>query len=360
LQGETYGGAIYPQLARDDYMPLRMSPTTNNTLQLKISNELQEQQYTDFADLIVVTHSENTKVLSDEKGNLYEIANPQLPIAAWTGNNKDAMAPLLKKDDNTLLHFDDTLATDATNYLITKFNKPAGTQKGKLVLAIKNSYWLDYLYGEMAKSFGSYYNTYVKKQDKRPASELLQWAKDQKIPLEVSVKTKTGWQKIMDLTTIGPLATREIVVPLDLKNVEGSSVEVRLSSGFMFWEIDYAAIDFSGNNNFSVETISPSIATDETGKNVLPELNKKDGIYLEQPVPGNCVTLEYKGLEHHPNTVQTYILHTKGYYTHVRELKGSPKIAFLKQFKKPGGFPAYSLELYKKFSTTTMQSLVKN
>jgi hypothetical protein len=360
LQGETYGGAIYPQLARDDYMPLRMSPTTNNTLQLKISNELQEQQYTDFADLIVVTHSENTKVLSDEKGNLYEIADPQLPIAAWTGNNKDAMAPLLKKDDNTLLHFDDTLATDATNYLITKFNKPAGTQKGKLVLAIKNSYWLDYLYGEMAKSFGSYYNTYVKKQDKRPASELLQWAKDQKIPLEVSVKTKTGWQKIMDLTTIGPLATREIVVPLDLKNVEGSSVEVRLSSGFMFWEIDYAAIDFSGNNNFSVETISPSIATDETGKNVLPELNKKDGIYLEQPVPGNCVTLEYKGLEHHPNTVQTYILHTKGYYTHVRELKGSPKIAFLKQFKKPGGFPAYSLELYKKFSTTTMQSLVKN
>ena len=26
LQGEIYGGAIYPQLARDDYMPLRMQP----------------------------------------------------------------------------------------------------------------------------------------------------------------------------------------------------------------------------------------------------------------------------------------------------------------------------------------------
>ena len=125
------------------------------------------------------------------------------------------------------------------------------------------------------KVFGSYYNTYVKKQNRRPASELLQWAKDQKIPLEVSVKTKAGWQKVTDLTTIGPLATREIVVPLDLKNVEDSSVEVKLSSGFMFWEIDYAAIDFSEENDFSVETISPAIATDETGKNVLPELNKK-------------------------------------------------------------------------------------
>lgn len=360
LQGETYGGAIYPQLARDDYMPLRMTSTADNTLQLKISNELQEQQYTDFADLEVITHSEKIKVLADEKGNLYGIADPQSPVAAWTGNNKDALTPLLKKDDNTLLHFDDTLATDATNYVITKFNKPAGIQNGKLILAIKNSYWLDYLYGEMAKSFGSYYNTYVKKQYKKPAATLLQWAKDQKIPLEVSVKTKTGWQKMTDLTTIGPLATREIVVPLDLKNVEGSSVEIRLSSGFMFWEIDYAAIDFSEENNFSVETISPSVATDETGKDVLPLLNKKDGIYLEQPVPGNCVTLEYKCVPQRPNTTQTYILHTRGYYTHERDLKGSPNIAFLKQFKKPGGLASYSLELYKKFSTTTMQSLAKN
>src|SRR5207237_9778106 len=73
LQGEIYGGAIYPQMARDDYMPLRMKPTAEGTLQVKISNELKEKQYTDFADLLLITHSENTKVLSDEKGNLYEI-----------------------------------------------------------------------------------------------------------------------------------------------------------------------------------------------------------------------------------------------------------------------------------------------
>lgn len=360
LQGEIYGGAIYPQLARDDYMPLQMSSTANNTLQLKISNELQEQQYTDFADLLVVTHSTKTKVLSDEKGNLYGITEPQSPIAAWTGNNKDAVAPLLVNNDNTLLHFDDTLATDANNYVITKFNKPPGKQNAKLILAIKNSYWLDYLYGEVAKGFGKYYNTYLKKQFKKPASNLLQWAKEQKIPLEVLIKTKAGWQKMADLTTIGPLATREIVVPLDLKNVEGSSVEVRLQSGFMFWEIDYAAIDFSDDKKFSVTNILPSVATDENGKDVLPLLNKKDGIYLEQPIPGNCVTLEYKGLPNEPNTSQTYILHTKGYYIHKRELKGSLNIAFLKQFKKPGGLAAYSLDLYKKFGSTSMQSLVKN
>jgi hypothetical protein len=359
LQGEIYGGAIYPQLARDDYMPLRMQPLPNGSLQVKISNELKERQYTDFADLMIITHDKNSKVLSDEKGNLYSVTQPQSPVSAWTGNHKDALAPLLQKDDNTLLHFDDTLAANANNYVITEFNKPAGVQKGKLVLAIKNSYWLDYLYGEMAKGFGSYYGTFIKKQSKTPVATLLQWAKDQQLPLEVSIKTETGWKKITDITTTGPLATREVVVPVDLTNITGPSLEIRLSSGFMFWEIDYAAIDFSENKNFEIETVSPSIATDETGKNVLPELCKKDGVYLEQPVPGNAVTLEYKCKAQRPNTSQSYILHTKGYYTHIRDFKGAPKIAFLKQFKEPGGFPSYSLALYKKFRNTSMESLVK-
>ena len=360
LQGEIYGGAIYPQLTRDDYMPLRMQPAANGTLQVKISNELQERQYTDFADLLIVTHDKNSKVLSDEKGNLYEIKQPQSPVKAWTTNNGDALAPLLQANDNRLLHFDDTLATEAGNYVITKFTKPVNVQKAKLVLSIKNSYWLDYLYGEMAKGFGSYYNTYIKKQHKTPVEKLLKWTKDQKLPLEISIKTKDGWQKVTDLTTIGPLATREVVVPIDLSAINNETVEIKLSSGFMFWEIDYAAIDYSADKNFEVERVSPSVATDEAGKNVLLLLQKRDGIYLEQPVPGNMVTLQYKCKPQAANTSRSYILNTRGYYEHVRDFKGAPNISFLNQFKQPNAFPVFSLQLYKKFRTTSMQSLAKN
>ena len=127
----------------------------------------------------------------------------------------------------------------------------------------------------------------------------------------------------------------------------------------MFWEIDYAAMDFSEDKHFKVEILSPSIAIDETGKNVLPLLLNKDGIYLEQPVPGNVVTLEYKYKPISGNENQSYLLHSKGYYTHERDLKGPPKIAFLKQFKKAGAFPLYSLNLYKTFRNTNMASLAK-
>lgn len=40
LQGEIYGGAIYPQLARIDYLPLQMAPLSDGTLQVRISNDL--------------------------------------------------------------------------------------------------------------------------------------------------------------------------------------------------------------------------------------------------------------------------------------------------------------------------------
>lgn len=359
LQGEIFGGAIYPQLARDDYMPLRMQPTSDGKLMVKISNELKEKQYTDFADLLVISHDKNSKVLADEKGNLYSISNPQIPEKAWTTNGQDVLPSLIKADDNQLLHFDDTLSANAKDYVITQFSSPANIQKAKLILSIKNSYWLDYLYGEVAKKFGSYYASYVKKQNKKPASELSKWAVEQRIPLEVSVKTKTGWQKITDLTTIGPLATRQVVVPLDLSNVTDKNIEIKLSSGFMFWEIDYAAVDFSDDRYFNVERISPSLATDETGKDVLPQLIKKDGNYLEQPVPGNAVTLEYKCKPQRDNTSTSYILQTRGYYTHSWDFKGSPNVAFLKSLKKPDAFSPYSLQLYKKFITNNFSSIAK-
>ncbi len=55
LQGEIYGGAIYPQLTRDDYMPLRMQPTVDGKLMVKISNEFYEKDFTTL-DLCVISH----------------------------------------------------------------------------------------------------------------------------------------------------------------------------------------------------------------------------------------------------------------------------------------------------------------
>ncbi len=358
LQGEIYGGAIYPQLARHDYIPLKMAPLPDGTLQLKITNELKERQYTDMADLLVITHDKNTKVLADEKGNLHSIFSPQAPTKALLGNNKNVLSALLKAGDNELLYMDDSSRTDAGNEVILKFNKPPNASKGKLVLTLKNSYWLDLLYGELAKGFGTYYASYMKEQKTKPAAELLKWVKEQQIPLEISVKTKDGWKKITDITTIGPLANRAIVVPVELLPTTEPITEIKLSAGFMFWEIDYAAMDFTSETSISVQKLSPRKATDETGKNVLSQLEKEDDHYLEQPEIGNAATLVYKTkINTDISKTQTYILHAKGYYEHIRDFKNKPDINFLSQFRQPNAFPVYGMHLYKKVRNESLQSL---
>lgn len=358
LQGEIYGGSIYPQLARHDYMPLKMSPKPDGSLQVKISNELHERQYTDMADLWVITHDKKTKILPDEQGNLYSVANPQLPVSAELNGTKDILSAVKNAGDHELIYMDDSSKADARNEVVLQFNKPVAATKGKLLLTLKNSYWLDLLYGEVAKGFGTYYATYLQEQKKKPAAELLKWVKEQQIPLEVSVKTREGWKKITDITTIGPLANRGIVVPVELPASDDNIVAIKLSAGFMFWEIDYAAMDFSDDNSFTIQKLSPSVARDEAGKNVLSNLNKEDGLYLEQPEIGNVATLSYKSsINNDPAKAQTYILHAKGYYEYIRDFKNKPDVNFLSQFRKPNAFPLFGMQLYKKVNTESLQSL---
>jgi hypothetical protein len=361
LQGEIYGGAIYPQLARKDFLPLKMTPLPDSSLQLKISNELQERQYTDVAELWVITHSKNIRVLTDEQGNLYSVANQEAPVSAQLNNNKDVTTALLHAGDNALLYMDDSTSPSASNEVVIKFKKPADNRKGKLVLSLKNSYWLDLLYGELAKGFGSYYPKYMKQQQGKPAAELLKWTYEQQIPLEVSVKTKDGWKRMTRITTVGPLATRQVVVPIDMSETTGEFVDVRLSCGFMFWEIDYAAIDYSEENAFVVQKLQPVAAKDETGKDVLALLQTEDRQYLEQPHIGNVATITYKGASTPgPDQAQTFILKTKGYYEHIRNFENKPDIGFLQQFKKPGAFPVYGMALYKKISAENLKTLARS
>ena len=141
-----------------------MAPKTDGTLQVKISNELLERQYTDMANLWVITHPNTIKVLSDEQGNLYSIADPQAPVSAELNNHKNVLPGLKKAGDYELLYMDDSSRNDARNEVVLKFNKPASVTKGKLLLTLKNSYWLDLLYGELAKGFGTYYAVYMKEQ----------------------------------------------------------------------------------------------------------------------------------------------------------------------------------------------------
>ncbi len=343
--GEMFAGAIYPSLERDDYMPLPRWQVTDGQYNLRISNELYERQYTNLANLVVVQHAENTKVLFDKKGNIQTITSPSPTSQALSGTSHYEKEVAMK--DSVAFLFDNPDQGNISS-LVMSFSRPANATDGKLILNAKNSFWLDYTYGKLNEQFGTYYNTFAEKQRKEPVTKLHQWGVDQSVPLSVYVHTKKGWKFIDYFNSIGPLASREIVMPLDLSEVEGQEVKVKLECGFMFWEVDYAAMDFSDNISVLAEIYTPSSAIDENGNDVSYQIAATDDKYLIQPDIGNVVTASYPAYKPVAGKSVSIFLQCRGYYEYIRDYKNTPNLPFLLTFKNKGAFPKFSREMYQR------------
>ena len=346
--GETYGGAIFAPAERHDYLPLPALVPEDGQYRLKISNELKERQYTNLAELWVVQHAAGTQVLLDQRGRVHTLAAPQPPTLARSPGGHGYTAQLQAPDHHAVL-FDEDAPGSAPNEVVLTFANPAAARHGKLVLHAQNSLWLDYLYGAFIEKFGTAYNAWAARQKTQPAAINRQWSLDQHIPLKVYVETGHGWQLAETIPTIGPLAARDLVVPLDFATAPAGPVRVKLACGFMFWEVDYAALDYSPNAPVQLEKCRLTSAVTERGADARAQLAADDTLYLSQPRPGCAVSLGYtSGLPAAAaNTRRTAFLHTKGYYEHSREFSGLPNLPELYAFKKPGRFVEFSKEQYR-------------
>lgn len=116
----------------------------------------------------------------------------------------------------------------------------------------------------------------------------------------------------------------------------------------MFWELDYAAMDFSADAAVTTTTLHPVYAVDEKGNDVLAALSGDDAYYVQQPEPGNYAILKYRyDKPAVPGRSCSVVFSTKGYYEPVREYTGKANTKFLRNFKIPGTMATFSKNKYQ-------------
>lgn len=342
--GEMYGGANFPQLERDDYMPLQSS-AASPVHSIRITNELKESQFINLATLDVVDHTAGTQVYADARGKFYQVKKLQSPITALLDNASDQTS-ILQLCDNAVCMFNDPNPEMIFQNLTMSFNKSDVSDSGLLVLRLQNSLWLDYIFGELHRSMGSFFNQWKRDQSKVSVDSLHNWAIHQGIHLLVSLQTKNGWQPVEYVMPVGPLASRDVAVPLDLADVSGDTVNLRLTSGFMFWELDQAGFSDSLLHDFSSYEVTPAYAINEKGENVTGQLAVKDDQYLAQPEAGMVTEVTYQLPSLKEGGVYSTFLHSSGWYDPIREFRGLPDRDRLESFKAPGGFTKFSQQCY--------------
>lgn len=341
FQGEIFSGAIYPQLERRDWMPLPAPRGAD--YRLRVTNEVQEIQHIDAAALWLARHPEGTGVLLDSAGKPHTYAAPSAPLRAATVAGKDALAWLAARDSVAYMGGEGTEDNGWADGVDLEFDRPAGARAAKLIVRGKNSFWLDYLYGQFQDLFGDGLEKWNGKMRAAPREKLAAWFREQKLPLSVELQGEGGWKEIATLRLPGPMAHRDFLVPFALPEGDGP-VKLRLRSGYLFWEIDYAALDFSADQPVSIVSLAADSAADQHGRDLRPALAAEDGNRYDQPEVGDAAALSFT-IPHAPaGQIQSVFLATKGYYDILRKPQGKPSVSKLKGFRKPGALARFSAE----------------
>jgi hypothetical protein len=346
FQGEIFSGATFPNMERHDYLPLPQLQPVKGEYQLRIANELQENQFVNMAQLQAIRHPECTQALVDVHGAPQLIAAPQRPLSATSALGNDASALTAQKDGLAFL-FDEERAEK--NSLTLQFENQPGATHPKLVLHAANSLWVDQLFGRYLEKWGDAYPQWSARQAAMSYEQRQEQNIRQDFYLSAFVKDAGGqWQLAGRFPLAGPMARRDMVLPLDPALLHGDKVDVRLETAYRFWDVDYAAMDFSDNTGMEVVSIPANSAKDQSGKSQLKVLAGDDDLYLRQLRTGDFTDLRFKALSPSPGQTQTFFLHTKGYYEYVRNYSGEPQMDELEHFRKPHYFDQFSKEEYRR------------
>jgi hypothetical protein len=192
--GEIYSGAIHPPLERDDYLVLDSLKSSDGKYMIKITNEVREIQNTNLIELWIYDHPGNCSVLTDKYGKEHTVSAPVTPLQAFNLKGKDIKQMIDRKD--TLNYISAPLAKDnpLTDGVILTFNNQKNSDSANLVIRAKNTFWLDYVFGQFYEMFGIAYNKWMEKQKSVSAKELRDWSLSQNIPLSVYIEKKGKWE----------------------------------------------------------------------------------------------------------------------------------------------------------------------
>ncbi len=337
LNAEPYGGATTRGLARDDYSELEDLVAEDGNYRLLVRNELEETQYTDLMELVVVDHPAGRRAIADEWGRFHSISDPQAATAARDHHGNDLRPWLAEKDHRIweALPVADADGNVRTEIVMT-FPKPLGASQAKLVSNAATGFWGASMVKEMLQLRGRELDAWYALVDSQPiAPDLIRaWnMREELFALQVHVEEPGGWTLAGVIHGGGPFAVEDRIVPLDVSRVTGDEVRIRIRPPVGFWALNWLAMDYTEDNDLSVQTIAFETADSGAGDDVRGLLASADGRYHEMPRVGDEFLVNAPAPALAADSERTVFLHSRGYYRLHIEAEGDPNLTLLQEIE---------------------------
>lgn len=361
LDAEPLGGTVSRGLERADLSHLEHLRAIDGRYSLLVRNETEEIQYLDEMKLVVVDHDSSAIVRTDLEGNLHLVRSPASAVRAVDEDDRDLMNFLKKSDGiywQSRLPDDDSWKDKPRRHQLTfYFRRPDALRTARLIVNAGTSLWGADMVREMLQLRGDKISEWhdAIAANGKTMQELIDFnLREELYFMRYYVREGDEWRFQGFVPGGGPLAVEDRVLPIDLSNVRGDTVAVRVMPPRGFWTIDYVGLDSGLSETTQGITIPVSRAFDKTQGDVTALLSAPDGERYVMPRVGDEATLEFAAPAEVPGLTRTIFLDTRGYYEVKIDEHRPENTALIKRFlSEPGAIVDYALEAAVRFARST-------
>jgi hypothetical protein len=356
LDAEPYGGAICRALKRTEWCRLGNLREIEGRCRVLIANDLDETEYTDEVKLLVADHAPGQEIVPDPAGRLHAVSRPLPPQRARDRNGRDIL-PLVTRGDSVFWESDMTprksgLEQDSRDELIVEFPKPARAGKVKLVVNAWTSLWGSQVAGAFLNLYGRDVEDWISSVDRRGPEYywVLNWyAREGLYLLQAQVETPAGWKPAGMIYGGGPLVAGDKCYVMDISDVPGETLKIRLSPPVGFWRIDSLAVDYSEDSPVTATEVSAHAVKDAKGGDAAGLLAASDDDFLVLARKGDAAQAWFETPPRVPGLERSFVLKVAGYYDAHPKAEGDPNLEVIRRIHTEPGFTVrFALEEYRK------------
>lgn len=365
FDAEPYGGAICEGLKRTEWCGLEYLKEVNGQYKILVSNEVNETQYTDEIRLLIIDHPQGIKIVPDVDGGIHTFKETFIPYRAYDDKGRDLMSYISKNDwifwQTSTQGKDPNKREDLRDELYFEFPKPQNADSVKLFVNACTTLWGSQMLKQFLDLFGNQVQEwYDEINSKGPAYQRLMElkTKSERYLLQIRVETEDGWETKEQIMGGGPFVSEDKAYVLDIRDVPGDTLKIKLTPPATFWMINYLAVDYTKNVPLSITEIQPFTALDWRGQDVREILSYNDNNYIVMPNIGEKVEVTFQSISPINGMDRSVILKASGYYDiHLKKEGERNNEVLLKFLMDPEYMNQYALEKYLEWEDKEVEAL---
>jgi hypothetical protein len=252
---------------------------------------------------------------------------------------------------------------DMRDELTFEFPKLAGAKKAKLLANAWTTQWGSLSAGKFLWLYGSSLPERYSDVDRFGPTygKILNWMSNEELyTLKVWVETPAGWKVRGMIYGGAPVITKDKAYVLDVGDVAGETLRIKLRPPVNFWMVNSLAVDYGEDLPVHVTELTAERAVDPAGRDVRDVLAATDGAYLASPNQGERTELVFAAPPMKEGLERTVFVKASGYYRVHIDAKGEPQTELIARVLGEPGFAArYSFREYQKWEASLRAELEK-